>query len=128
MRISYSAIVIISALAIVTGCLTKPVTVMVKDGDQTIKARAGEKISIQLKSQLSTGYSWKIMEMPDAVTLIKENVISDEKTLNRTGGYEIQEFVFKASKTGGVVVFKYGEHWKKKPVYKDTAKITIQVD
>jgi predicted secreted protein len=102
---------------------------MVKDsGESIVKAKAGKTVAIQLKSQLSTGYSWKVMEMPEALTLVKENVITDAKTLDITGGYEIQEFIFKASKTGGLVILKYGEHWKKKPQYINTASITIVVE
>lgn len=122
-------VVLISTLAIAAGCASKPVTIMVKDsGDTVVKVKAGKTAAIQLKSQLSTGYSWKVMEMPEALTLVKENVIADEKTVQITGGYEIQEFIFKASKTGGVVIFKYGEHWKKKPEYVNTSKITIEVE
>jgi predicted secreted protein len=129
MKIKNKLVLLISSLAIAAGCASKPVTIMVKDsGDSAVKAKAGKTVAIQLKSQLSTGYSWKVMEMPDTLTLVKENVIADTKTLNITGGYEIQEFIFKASKTGGVVIFKYGEHWKKKPEYTDTVKITIEVE
>lgn len=129
MRIRTILIAIISSLAIVTGCASKPVTLMVRDsGDAVVKAKSGKTVSIQLKSQLSTGYSWKVMEMPDTLILVKENVITDEKTVMQTGGYEIQEFIFRTSKTGGVVIFRYGEHWKKKPDYVNTSKITIQVE
>lgn len=129
MRIKNILIATLSALAIVTGCSSKPVALMVRDsGGSVIKVKAGKTVSIQLRSQLSTGYSWKIMEMPDTLTLIKENVITDEKTVMQTGGYEIQEFIFKASKTGGAVIFKYGEHWKNKPDYVNTAKVTVQVE
>lgn len=129
MRTKKILVALISSLAIAAGCASKPVTVMVKDsGDSIVKAKAGKAVAIQLKSQLSTGYSWKVMEMPEALTLVKENVITDAKTLDITGGYEIQEFIFKASKTGGLVILKYGEHWKKKPQYINTASITIVVE
>ena len=129
MRTKKILVALISSLAIAAGCASKPVTVMVKDsGESIVKAKAGKTVAIQLKSQLSTGYSWKVMEMPEALTLVKENVITDAKTLDITGGYEIQEFIFKASKTGGFVILKYGEHWKKKPKYINTASITIVVE
>jgi predicted secreted protein len=129
MRTKKILVALISSLAIAAGCASKPVTVMVKDsGESIVKAKAGKTVAIQLKSQLSTGYSWKVMEMPEALTLVKENVITDAKTLDITGGYEIQEFIFKASKTGGLVILKYGEHWKKKPQYINTASITIVVE
>lgn len=129
MRTKKILVALISSLAIAAGCASKPVTVMVKDsGESIVKAKAGKTVAIQLKSQLSTGYSWKVMEMPEALILVKENVITDAKTLDITGGYEIQEFIFKASKTGGLVILKYGEHWKKKPQYINTASITIVVE
>lgn len=129
MRIRNILVVLISIISITSGCASKPVTIMVKDsGDSVVKARAGKTVAIQLKSQLSTGYSWKIMEMPDSLTLAKENVISDAKTLEITGGFEIQEFIFKASKTGGVVILRYGEHWKKKPEYVNTANIKVIIE
>ncbi len=127
MRVRYTFIAVLSAIAIVTGCMSTPVTVMVKDsGDETVKTKSGKNFSIRLKSQLSTGFSWKIAEMPETVTLVKENVIAEPTDI--TGGYELQEFIFRTSKTGGVVIFKYGEHWKKKPEYVNTSKITIQIE
>ncbi len=117
----------ILSLLITVGCASENVSLMVGDsGDSVVRAKAGKTVSILLKSQLSTGYSWKAMEIPESLTLVKENVITDEKTI--PGGYELQEFVFKTSKTGGVVVFKYAEHWKKKPVYVKTAKIKVETE
>ena len=114
---------------LISGCTGSPaIVVKAGSGEQTLTAKAGKNFTINLEAQLSTGYSWKVMEMPESLTLVKENVIADEKTVQITGGYEIQEFIFKASKTGGVVIFKYGEHWKKKPDYVNTSKITIEVE
>jgi predicted secreted protein len=79
--------VLISILSITSGCASKPVTLMVKDsGDSVVKAKPGKTVAIQLKSQLSTGYSWKVMEMPDTLTLLKENVITDPKAVEIAGG------------------------------------------
>ena len=118
---------VLFSIACAWSCTSTPVALAVKDsGDHQVKVKAGKDFSIQLTSQLSTGYSWKIMEMPENLLLIKENVTTEEQ--NKTGGFDNQEFIFKASKSGGVIVFKYAAHWKKKPEYTKTSKITVQVE
>ena len=120
---------LISAVTIAAGCASSPAAVTVSDsGDHVVRVKAGKKFSVHLDSQLSTGYSWKLMEMPDTMTLVEENVITGEKSGMLTGGHEIQEFVLRASKTGGVVIFKYARHWMKKPEYIKTSRITVQAE
>lgn len=129
MKLNNLLICLFSLVIFSTGCAGNSVTVTVQgSGDSIVKARPGKTVSIQLRSQLSTGYSWKAMEIPESLTLVKENVIPEDKSVEIAGGYEMQEFVFETSKTGGVIVFKYAQHWRKKPDYVKTANIKVEIE
>lgn len=106
-------------------CASSP-SISISEGESVIKTKAGKTFSVKLDSQLSTGYSWKITEIPQDITIIEEKVYTEES--EKTGGRDIQEFIFKSNKKGGSIVFKYGEHWKTNPSYIKTAKVTLQVE
>jgi len=115
-------------LFIFSGCVTTP-AVVVKGGyeDKIITAKPGSTFSVQLESQLSTGFSWKLAELPASVRIIKEDVLTGSK--NITGGTDIQEFIFKTSEKGGITLtFNYGEHWKEKPKFVKTSKVKVIIE
>ncbi len=115
-------------LFLAAGCSTAP-EVVVKGGpvSQTITARQGKTFSVQLESQMSTGYSWKLAEIPSSVTLEKESVITESKQI--AGGIDIQEFIFKAVAKGDLLLtFRYGEHWKEKPRYIKTSEVKVKIE
>jgi len=106
-------------------CASSP-SISISEGESVIKTKAGKTFSVKLDSQLSTGYSWKITEIPQDMAVIKEIIRTEES--EKTGGFDIQEFVFKSNKSGGIIVFKYGEHWKQNPSYIKTARILVQAE
>ena len=115
-------------MLLISGCTTSP-SVVVKAGsaDQTVTAKADKLFSIQLDAQLSTGYSWKIADVPVSIQVIKEVVKTEEK--DKTGGVDIQEFIFKSAQKGEITLtFRYGEHWKEKPQYIKTSVIKVKVE
>ncbi len=95
-------------------------------GEESLSVKKGQAFSIRLDSQLSTGFSWKAVEIPDKIILKDENIRTEES--GRTGGIDIQEFIFTARNSGkAVILFKYGEHWKKNPEYIKTFKVNIDI-
>jgi predicted secreted protein len=103
--------------------------VRVQDGnnDNQIRAEVNKNFSIQLESQLSTGFSWKLMEYPEYLSIVQENVRTEEN--NKTGGIDIQEFILKSSSKGEFdILFQYGEHWKKNPEYEKSSKIKVVIE
>ncbi len=122
-----------TALASVTiltviSCATGPdVTVQGRKGGENFKVPLKKTIALQLEAQLGTGYSWKLMESPEILVLTKENIITEEQ--NKTGGTDLQQFIFRGIKKGKAnLVFKYGEHWKKKPKFIKTYKASVTVE
>lgn len=125
---------IIAAAAILTflvsGCTNSP-AIMVKtgSGEQTVTAKAGKTFSIQLEAQLSTGYSWKMFDAPAALITVKEDVLTQKSNGDKTGGFEIQEFVLKSMEKGEfTLTFKYAQHWKKKPDYAKTSVVKVRIE
>ena len=115
---------------LISGCSSSPVIVVkAGSGEQTITAKSGEAFSIILEAQLSTGYSWKLSEVPASLKIVKENVITEEKETDIAGGFENQEFIFKSMEKGELTLtFKYAQHWKKKPQISKTAVVKVRIE
>ena len=111
----------------ISGCGESMVTVKGgADDGQIVKAKVNTKFLIQLESRLSTGFSWKLIEYPEYLSIVQEGVKTEEK--NKTGGIDIQEFILKSSEKGEfTITFQYGEHWKKKPKYEKASKIKVVI-
>ena len=126
-RLNYIFAVALSFF-IITGCAEKPVLVVQAAlGEQAVTAKAGKLFSVQIKSQMSTGYSWKLAELPESFQLVKESVLTDGK--NIAGAEDMQEFIFKAGQKGDfVLTFRYAEHWKKKPKFVKTSTVKIRIE
>jgi predicted secreted protein len=115
---------------LISGCTNTP-AIMVKagSGEQTVAAKSGKPFAIRLQAQLSTGYSWKLAELPASVTIVKEAIITDSKDNDKTGGFEIQEFVLKSMMKGDLTLtFNYAQHWKKKPEFAKTTTVNVSVE
>jgi len=115
---------------LISGCSSTPaIVVKAGSGEQTITAKAGKTFSIQLEAQLSTGYSWKLAEVPASLEIIKENVLTVEKDADKVGGIEIQEFIFKSMAKGDLTLtFKYAQHWDKKPKHVKSSIIKVKIE
>ncbi len=113
-----------------SGCANSP-EILVKSGsgDQTITAKAGKTFSVSLEAQLSTGYSWKLMKLPSALKIVKEEVLTEKKNADITGGFEIQQFVFKSIEKGELTLtFNYAQHWKDKPESAKTTTVKVIIE
>ncbi|MCL1865339.1 MAG: protease inhibitor I42 family protein [Spirochaetes bacterium] len=111
----------------ISGCGESIVKVKAGDDNQIVRAKVNKKFLIQLESKLSTGFSWKLMEYPQGLSVNKEDVKTEES--NKTGGVDIQEFILKSAEKGEfTITFQYGEHWKKNPQYVKTLKIKVVIE
>jgi len=117
----------LSALILTVSCAANTViTKSAGSDEESLTLKRGETFSIKLDSQLSTGYSWKAVEISDKLILKKETVKTEES--GKTGGIDIQEFVFSTKSSGkALILLKYGEHWKKNPEYIKTFKVNIEI-
>lgn len=121
-------ITLLLSVFLIAGCSEKPVLVVQAGaGEQAVTAKAGVQFSVQIKSRMSTGYSWKLSELPESFQLIKETVLTDGKDI--AGAEDIQEFIFKSAQKGEyTLTFRYAEHWKKKPKYVKTTTVKVKID
>ena len=115
---------------LISGCTGSPaIVVKAGSGEQTLTAKAGKNFTINLEAQLSTGYSWKLFDAPAALVTVKEDVLTDKNNGDKTGGFEIQQFIFKSMEKGEMTLtFKYAQHWKKKPEYAKTSVVKVKVE
>lgn len=117
----------ISTLIFTISCAAHPVVTKSSGSDEeTLNVKKGQNFSIKLDSQMSTGFSWKAVEISSIVKLKDEKVKTEES--GKTGGLDIQEFIFTPLKQGnGVLLFQYGEHWKKDPKFINTFKVNVNI-
>ena len=111
------------------GCSDPMIKVKDSGGDdnQPVKAKVNKNFAVQLESKLSTGFSWKLTEYPASLSIVKEDVKTEQS--NKTGGIDIQEFTLKSSAKGEFnLTFQYGEHWKKDPQYVKASTIRVIVE
>ena len=109
------------------GCSEPMVKVKAGDDNQAVRANVNKNFSIKLESKLSTGFSWKLTEYPEYLSIVKEDVKTEET--NKTGGVDIQEFILKSTAKGEFdLTFQYGEHWKKDPQYVKASKIKVIIE
>ncbi len=118
---------LISTLIFAISCAAHPVVTKTSGSDaESLSVKNGQTFSIKLDSQLSTGFSWKAVEISDNLKLKDERIKTEES--DKTGGIDIQEFIFTPLKPGkAALLFKYGEHWKKNPEFIKTFRVSIEI-
>jgi len=96
----------------------------VKSGSQVLEVRADSAFSVELESRMSTGFSWKLVTpLPDGAELTGESVKTAGEM--KAGGADIQVFTFKVKRGEYTLTFRYAEHWKNRPDYKETRTVRI---
>ncbi len=85
----------------------------------------GKTLSLELKSQISTGFSWRLAQEPSKLKLIKEEIVTLKEM---PGAPELHKFLFKGEKPGKEkLVFNYARHWMKKPKVAKTFELEVLV-
>lgn len=119
--------IFLGSLILIISCAAHPVVTQSSGSDEeSLTVKKGQNFSIKLDSQLSTGFSWKAVEISPMIKLKNEKIKTEES--DKTGGIDIQEFIFTPLKTGkATLVFKYGEHWKKDPKFIKTFTVNLDI-
>ncbi len=119
-------ILTIAVMALTISCQSGPdVRVSGEEAPAVIEVSQGKTLSIELKSQISTGFSWRLTQEPSKITLLKEEIITLKKM---PGAPELHKFLFKAEKKGRErLLFKYARFWMKKPKAAKTFEVEVQV-
>ena len=117
----------LAALILTISCAAHPVVTKSSGSDEEyLTVQKGQNFSIRLDSQLSTGFSWKAVEISNILKLKDEKVKTEES--DKTGGIDIQEFIFTPLKPGkAALLFQYGEHWKKDPKFIKAFKVKVNI-
>jgi predicted secreted protein len=98
------------------------------DNGKHVKLTVGEKFELRLKSQLSTGFSWKIVSLKGVARQGDSKVISAPSD-NTVGGQDIQILVFTASEKGeGQIELNYLQQWKEGAQYEKRFFISFTVE
>ena len=100
-----------------------------KENTQQITARSGSIITITLKSNPTTGYSWKVSKLSDGkiVKAVSSRYEADRPALSGSGGKEL--WSFKALKPGNTrIEMAYQRPWEKgtPPVEAKTFNIRVK--
>jgi len=116
---------LITAFALVSCKGSPDIIISEKTGNKTILTSPGKTVSIELKSQISTGFSWRLKDEPEKITLLQEEIITLKQM---PGAPELHKFLFKAAKKGKEkLIFNYARHWMKKPKAAKTFEVEVEV-
>ena len=101
------------------GCAGKKIY---REGVSTISGRVGELITIELASNPTTGYSWRMVAQPEptvATLLDTDFVTAASSSLGQGGG--LQHWTFKLVAPGTTsMTFGYGRTWENAPAQQAT--------
>jgi predicted secreted protein len=98
------------------------------DNGKHVKLVSGEKFELRLKSQLSTGFSWKIASMKGVARQGDSKIVSAPSD-NTVGGQDIQILVFTASEKGeGQIELHYLQQWKEGAQYEKRFFVSFTVE
>jgi len=80
----------------------------------TLVVQAGQRFAIDLEAIPGAGYMWEMIQHPDELELLSNEVVSISKEI---GGYSTQRFQLVAHHPGSYsLVFGLKRRWEKNPV------------
>lgn len=120
---------IVLILIPILGCSQKSTQVFMED-DKEITVAVGDTFTIQLASQIGTGYTWQLQEedqKEELLNLLSKEYIESEQTADGSPGAD--HFTFQALKKGSTeLIFAYQRPWEDKSEDADAAtRKTFQV-
>lgn len=108
-----------------------PVTFGLADNGGTVNLSRGERFAVSLEGNVSTGYSWQIVEQPAFCDLVKEAVESQDRdagAADRVGTPSALNFVFQCSAAGrGTLLMEYRRAWETGKKADKTFRLTVHV-
>lgn len=114
--------------AVQAGNATKSMILTQQDNGMTLNLKVGDRFSIQLPENPTTGFQWAINPNQDGLlTLQKTSYIPASPQLIGSGGQKIWEFkVKKAGKTN--LSLKYWRPWEGDSSIVDRYSVTVQAE
>jgi predicted secreted protein len=115
--------------AFITSCAGGANKVLTDDDNgKHVKLATGEKFELRLKSQLSTGFSWKIVSLKGIARQGDSKVVSVPVD-NNVGGQDIQILNFTASEKGeGQIELHYLQQFKEGAQYEKRFFVSFTVE
>lgn len=120
--ISLSAIILLS-------CGTQEGLILTEqDNGRAVSVKKGDSFTLRLKAQLSTGYSWKVINYNTKIMMVGKPEIETLKK-DVTGGIDYQIFSVETRESGeGEIVLHYLQPWQKKIKPLQAYRITVKVE
>ena len=118
------------ALALFSGCGTHGTQVTEADNGQQVTVKSGQVVTVTLESNPTTGYSWQVMEIDNAILV--QDGDPEYKQASGTGGLVgaggTETFRFKAVGTGEITLgLGYMRPWESiPPIESFTIQVTVQ--
>jgi predicted secreted protein len=98
------------------------------DNGKAVVVKKGDRFTLRLKAQLSTGYSWKVINYNTKIMMVGKPEIETLKK-DITGGIDYQTFGVETRDSGeGEIVLHYLQPWQKKVKPLQTYRITVKVE
>ncbi|MFA6610203.1 MAG: protease inhibitor I42 family protein [Candidatus Omnitrophota bacterium] len=113
MRISIAALLILMAIGQGFICAEPAEDKEYELINNIVETYVGENFTIELKSNITTGYSWKIVTLldPDRIVLTSAEYVTGNKRLPGAGGRE--KWKFRAIAPGRfAITFEYARPWE----------------
>ena len=122
-----SIILTVVLSACLSACSASCVTLNEKDNGRAVSLTGNQNLQIILPSNISTGYSWKIVSIDTAILKeIGEKEYVQEIKRKGGGGHTI--FRFKPAGKGKFSLkLAYYQGWEKNPPYEKTFTVTLSV-
>jgi inhibitor of cysteine peptidase len=98
-----------------------------KDNGELVQVRSGEKITIELNENPTTGYRWMIASIDEAFLLAAgdEFLAPDQKTPGLGG---LRRFFFRAKNAGSTALTLINKRaWQREDQAVDTFRLTIRI-
>lgn len=104
-----------------------------QDNNKTLKLIVGQRFTVQLKENPTTGYQWAIDTESDKLSLEQDEYVLDKmpdvNNQHIVGGGGTRKFVFAVKKSGTTTLkLKHWRFWEKAPSIVERFSITIQAE
>ena len=123
------SLISLSAIILLLSCGTQEGLILTEqDNGRAVSVKKGDSFTVRLKAQLSTGYSWKVINYNTKIMMVGKPEIETLKK-DVTGGIDYQIFSVETRESGeGEIVLHYLQPWQKKIKPLQAYRITVKVE
>ena len=125
----FCVVIFLAGAIVFSGCTQgKSISVRI-EGDETLTIPQGKMLSLELKSNPTTGYSWEIAGFAGSDVLGRTGKYDYKADSDRLGSGGIQTFKFETKEKGDAkAIFEYRRPWEenKDPAERYTVRITVR--